>query len=388
LRLLVSCLLGLTLLAAPAFAQHMHQLEYNNSSWVDTDLTAATGGPTVLNIGVAAYQTTANGQTHVFYVQTSDDETWDVHQMWFDGTNWHDEDLTVETGGASAYNGTGLSGFAIGNAQYLYFCDGSFNVHQFAYGDGGNWNWVDTNLNAVTGKGYPGTCADYADSMAAIVTANGNRHIFFQGPDKNDGKNAIREFLWNGREWSIPNLTTQTKGATGYGTWMSAFAINYGSYLFFQGNNGHIQEYSYLPVLGYWVDTDVTVAAGGVPAGTFEANGPGAFAVPGKDQIEVYYSTGEEVHQMTYKNKKWSDQDLGGPAPYSLGPILAYATTPNNQFHVYYNGQGGNVIDQMYFNGTSWSYGALPSAQVAGLGPGMAGFSVGNFQYVYYISAE
>jgi hypothetical protein len=388
-RLLVSCLLGLTLLASPAFGQHLHQLEYNNSDWADTDLTAASGGPTVYNIGVTAFTTSSNGQIHVYYVASANsDENYDVHQLYYDGSTWTDEDLTVATGGANAYNGTGMSGFAIGNAQYVYFCDSSFNVHQFAYGDGGNWNWVDTNLNAATGKGFSASCADYSISMAAVVTPNQHRHVYYQGDYQSHGRNSIREMVWNGSGWSSQDLTVETKGATGYGTFMSATTIHNNCYLFFQTNTtGHIHMYAFDSLADSWSDTDLTVASGGVPADAFEPNGPAAFRIPNTERFEVYYSTGSDVHQMTFKNKAWSDEDLGGPAPYSLGQILAFPTTPNDQFHVYYNGQGGNAVDQMYFNGSSWSYGTLPSVGV-GFAAGMAGFAVDNYQYVYYISAD
>jgi hypothetical protein len=36
-----------------------------------------------------------------------------------------------------------ISGFALGNTQYVYFCGSDDDVHEYSYGDGGNWSWVD-----------------------------------------------------------------------------------------------------------------------------------------------------------------------------------------------------------------------------------------------------
>jgi hypothetical protein len=70
-------------------------------------------------------------------------------------------------------------------------------------------------------------------------------------------------------------------------------------YVFFQGIDGHIYEYSDVT---NWTDQDLTVLAGGVAATAFGANGTAAFVVPGKTQMEVYYAGGtmSELHRMTF----------------------------------------------------------------------------------------
>src|SRR6478736_2548188 len=59
-KILRTILLVLPLLSMPAFASHLHHLWYNNSNWQDQDLTALTGGATSYGAGVAAFYTTPN----------------------------------------------------------------------------------------------------------------------------------------------------------------------------------------------------------------------------------------------------------------------------------------------------------------------------------------
>ena len=376
---------ALVFLTAPVFGQHIHELYYNNADWVDSDLTSQTGGPVVYPQGVAAFYTTPNDQFHVYYASNGD---YHVHQLFFNGSSWSDSDLTALTGGAIASNSAGMSGFSIADAQYVYFCSDDFSLHEYSYGDGGNFNWVD---RALPIGGYSGTCGFAPVGIVAYATANGQRHVYYEAPYSAAGR-TIYHLYFNGSKWVRQNLTAVTKGEKAQGaTWMSGFANANDQYVFFQGVDGHIHEYSDVTS---WKDQDLTVLAGGVAATSFEGNGTAAFIVPGKTQMEVYYAGGstEQLHCMTFKSGKWKDANLttltGGPGPYSLSQMVGFATTPNNQFHVYLGGIGEDVIEQFFYNGKSWAAQELPSVGPAGIGPGIAGFSLGNLQHVYYISAN
>jgi len=127
--ILITFVVGL--LATPTFAQHLHELYYNNIQWIDTDLTATTGGPLVQPQGIAAFYTTPNDQFHVYYASNVG-EDYHIHQLYFNGSAWSDADLTALTGGAVASNSSGMTGFSIGNAQYLYFCANDFSLHEYS----------------------------------------------------------------------------------------------------------------------------------------------------------------------------------------------------------------------------------------------------------------
>jgi len=392
----VSCVLGIMLVlsAVSAFAQngHLHQLNYNNASWVDSDVTSLTGGDLPQPQGIAAFTTTPNNQLHVYYVS----QNGGLHQAYFNGTSWSDENLTAVTGGTGPFAQSAVTGFSIGNAQYVYFCDGEF-IHEYSYGDNANWNWVNT---VLPGGGSSGLCSGeyygaYPVGLVAFATTpNNQRHVYYQGTTLGNYTKpmTIRQLYFNGTTWSNENLSAASHGVKALaGSWMAGFSIGNFQYVFFTAPNGHIHQYSYVD---NWADKDVTKAASGVPSYLGE-DGIAAFVVPGTTHMEVYYLAGNnyDMHQMTFESNKWSDLDLtaitGGQPPITVSQLVAFATTPNNQFHLYYGGANSDTwINQYYFNGSYWSEQALPSATINGLFSGIAGFSIGNLQYVYYVSAN
>jgi hypothetical protein len=72
----------ISLAALSAYGQEIHQLSYNNSFWSDQGLGGVTPGGG--EIGLTAFVTTPNNQSHVYYL------TWGasghVHQLFFNGS--------------------------------------------------------------------------------------------------------------------------------------------------------------------------------------------------------------------------------------------------------------------------------------------------------------
>ncbi len=376
----------LALLAVPAFGQHVHQLYYNNSNWTDTDLTSFTGGSQPAQVGITAFNTTPNNDLHVFYVSNSDSH---IRQLYYNGSYWTDSDMTAATGGVTAITNTFSapnSGFALGNAQYLYFCGSDNAVHEYSYGDGGNWNWVDRNLNAlVVGGGAP-NCSSLSNGLVAYATpGNSQRHIFYQ---PSSSSSDIYQIVLKGGAWYGEDETVMTHGAKGDGTWMAGFAIGNAQYAFFEDGKGRIHEYSYGAGGNWnWVDKNLTAVTKGGKSDTSSLTGVAAFVIPGTSRMEVYYGTSYvDVHQMTFQNHKWTDADIGGPGPVYMSQIVGFATTPNDQFHVYHQSEPGGQfgVYQQYFNG-GWSSQQLSNGLTEG---GLTGFAIGNLQYVYYISFD
>jgi hypothetical protein len=377
-----SCLLGLMIaLPLPSFGQHLHELFYNNVDWVDTDLTALTGAGSAETQGVAAFYTTPNDQLHVYYASANDRH---IHQLYNNGSSWSDSDLTSVTGGAIAFPGSGMSGFSIGNFQYVYFVAPDLHVHEYSFVN----NWVDTDLTSLA----RGTGASLAsDGLVAFATVpNNDRHVYFQAQNK-----TIHQLYFNGSTWSDTNLTTLSHGVKGNLTWMAGFAIGNVQYVFFEDKKGHVQEYFYV---NNWADQDLTTLAGASNASTTFGNGVAAFVVPGTKKIKVFYSAAGSlnVHQLASSNNtKWTDTDLtglsGGPAHGGEGQMAGFATMPNKQLHFYFEAVGAGDVNQLYFNGKAWSDQDLSALTgVSGAGgigtPGMAGFAIGNLQRVYYIN--
>ena len=69
--------------------QHVHQLYFDNKTWVDQDLTAATKGPEAANGSALSSFDDSYGE-HAYYIGADQH----VHQLYFSGT-WVDQDLTA-----------------------------------------------------------------------------------------------------------------------------------------------------------------------------------------------------------------------------------------------------------------------------------------------------
>jgi hypothetical protein len=371
------CLLGLVvaLFATPVFGQAVHELYYNNSTWVDTNLSSLTSGPTVGLAGIAAFNTTPNNQFHVYYLGWDDpDRVYHIHQLYYNGQTWSDEDLTAETNGVPVITGSGVSGFSIGNAQYVYFIGTDYDTHELSYVN----SWVDSDLTALANGAFA-----YPYQIAAFqTTSNHQRNVFYVAANR-----SIHKLLFNGTKWTDQNLTKLTAGANG-GGWMSAFAIGTKQYVFFESTKKHVEEYSYTT---NWVAQDLTVS-NGLPLVT--GNGVAAFVVPGTTKIEAFYSATKtfHVHQLSYNLGSWTDHDLtaltGGPGGLFTTQTIGFATTPNKQLHIFFPGSPAGDVNQFYYNGTGWSdedLTVLSSGDQAAGSTGMAGFAIGNLQRVYYV---
>lgn len=378
MRLLASCLMFVLMSQMPARADHVHHLYYNNLNWTDQDLTAATGGGIATSFGaITAVYTTPNDQLHVYYVDTN---TKHVHQLYFNGTNWSDSDLTAFTGGPTA-SPYGISAFAIKNLQYVFY-DGSDNhIHQLTYN---NVNWTDQD---VTGQAAS-VAAGAGPIVAFDTTPNHQFHVYYQPFNSTD----LHQLFFNGSFWSDTDLTAML-GANCYSDWIAGFAVQNVQHIFCPGYGAYSSELHMMHIYynnSSWVYEDVSYNAGGAENPMALGSGVAAFRVPGTSKLEAYGVTYDShVHQYTFKNKKWSDLDLtaseGAPGNGAYGGMAAFATTPNKQFHAYY--QPSSDVYQLFYSGTGWASQDLTGGfGQADDNSGMSGFAIGNLQHVFYLS--
>jgi hypothetical protein len=373
------CSLLLLLIAAPAFGQgHMHELYYNNSDWTDVDLTALTSGPpATFQGGIGALYTVdkPSDQLHVYYV---DDTASHVHQLYFKDTSWVDQDLTALSGGPGAFP-YAMSSFNIGNLQHVFYVGTDHDVHQLYYN---NHDWTDQDITALAG----GVTAYYQGLVAfATKKPNDQFHAYYQAL----GDGHVRQLYFNGSDWVDEDITAFIGGAYCDTDWVAGFAVQNEQHLFCPGHGASSSNLDMLHIYynnSSWVYEDLSVLTGlETPMASF--NVPVA-AFPIKNEFEVYGVTHDDhVHQFTYK-KSWTDVDLSdsiGAPDVHTGGAVALLTTPNDQFHFYY--QPSTEIDQLYFNGTSWAVDELTNGKGNASGDGgMAGFAIGNLQHVFYIS--
>jgi hypothetical protein len=293
---------------------------------------------------------------------------------------WSDEDETLKTGGVSATSGgfSPISGFAVGQAQYVYFCGTDGAIHEYSFGDGGIWKWTDKNLNVLIGGGAP-ACSTSSNSLLAFpVPQITQRDVFYQPASS---PSDLYHFVLNDTNRYLEDVTAIAHGSQGDGTWMSGFANGNDLDVFLAASDGSIHEYRGLAQKKVWRDYNLTNLSQGVPSATYLHNGVAAL-LPDAAQILVYYAPSAfDVHQIAFQNNVWTDVDMGGPGPNYEAQLIAYSA-PNYQWNLFFSCDQGGVFGlcDRFDNGV-WGSQQLYSFG-AGLEGGMAGFSLGtNTQY-------
>jgi hypothetical protein len=379
LKVLAACLMFLAFTQLPAYADHIHHLWYNNSDWQDVDLTALTGAGIAYPEGaVAAFRTTPNNQLHVFYVAATNNH---LNQLYYNGTSWVDEDLTSFTGGPTAESYT-MSGFAIGNLQYVFYTGLDFHVHETYYN---NSDWQDLDVTAAAG----GTTSSGAELLAFTTTPNNEFHVFYQQDDTDD----LHQLFFNGTSWVDNDLTSITGGAYCYADWLAGFSVGNLQHVFCAG---YAPGYTDLSLLHIYYNNSTwkyeVIDTGGRPMEL--GAGIAGFKVPKVNQLELYSITDDTDFNRFYhvvKPSQWVLRDLsaeiGAPTDAQYGQIVAFVTTPNDQYHIYY--APTTEVYQLYYNGSYWSIDDLTGgAGNADPNSGMAGFAIGNLQHVFYMSND
>lgn len=98
-----------------------------------------------------------------------------------------------------------------------------------------------------------------------------------------------------------------------------------------------------------------------------------------------------DLHQLYYNNSKFADTDLtktaGGPSARSTTKLVAF-TTGSPAVHVYYQSSNGHIHQTYTVNGSTWQDQDLTgiAGGTAGRGGWMAGFNIGNLQYIYFVA--
>jgi len=370
----------LLLFALKAQGQQIHQLSYNGSSWMDQNLN---GAVTSQYTGIAAFLTTPNDQAHVYYIDST--SNYHVHQLFFNGVSWSDEDLTVLSGAPAGANGPGeVAGFSAGNYQYVYYIGVGQGVHQLLYN---NIGWSDTDLGALAGSPYAQT------ARLVAFTTTPALHVYYT--DYNEHVHQL--FSADGTHWADQDLTNATGGTTSetYTGQMGGFNIDNYQYLYFVASTGHVHQFLYNNI--GWSDEDLTVLSKSKPA--FSESGVRAMVIPGKKpKLSVFYTSTEYhiVELSSTDDKKWVKTDLSkksqAPWPENL-ELAVFSTPPHDDLHVFYVGYTptNNHVMQIYKpKGQPWTCQDMTALTNGGIPESLdydiAGFSLQNNQYVFYVA--
>jgi hypothetical protein len=234
--------------------EDVHQLLYNNSRWSDTDLSYLTGGPIALEL----FAFTTSPALHVYYVDYND---FHIHQLFSpDGSKWQDQDLSSLTGGTTAA-GHWMSGFNIGNFQYVYFVASDDHVHQFLYN---NSSWSDRDLTALT-KTLP--VSEYRGVQALVIPGTRKLRVYLEARNYH----LLQLASSNGTTWSSTDLTKKAKAPLAdAGDQIAAFATtpDKALHIFYVSDLGVGDEYEHIveisqPTASTWTYQDLTALTNG-----------------------------------------------------------------------------------------------------------------------------
>ena len=364
------CAFGLliSLAALPAFGQQIHQLSYNGSNWADQNLNSAAAQ----QWAISAFFTTPNDQFHVFYGSL---DSADLHQLFYNGSNWADLDLNQAVG---LYQYSGISGFSVGNFQYVFYIGSDANVHQMLYNNAG---WVDTDVTVASGTS---AIASNGSNLVAFTTSPA-LHVFYTSSDSH----VHQLFATNGTNWQDQDLTVTTKGPdANFAYGMAGFNVGNFQYVYYLDTANHLHQLLYNNAS--WTDEDLSALTKSSPTAAF-AN-VSAFVIPGSKKMRVYFVSSSNSHiiQLAATNKgKWISTDLTKKAKGSVPDeqIVAFPSASGGKVNIYY--VAGHDVNRIYQpTGSTWAnedLTVLTNGGVADSVDQLAGFSLNNNLYLYYV---
>ena len=225
---------------------HIRELWWDSTGWHTEDLTAITGAPTPEAWDLVGYAFEAQGTLHVFY--TAGNRVGDsVHELWWDRSGWHNDDLGVAgllaayvfqgtqhvfytadghmhelwwdttgrhtadlTAATGARHGIDVAGYAFETqgTEHLYY-DSGFHVHEL-WSDTTGWHTDD--LTALTGAPpVHGETPNGVGLTGYAFEAQGTQHVFYVSYLDNH----IHELWWGPKAAPRPESTpTTTRSST------------------------------------------------------------------------------------------------------------------------------------------------------------------------------
>ncbi|MBV8073313.1 MAG: hypothetical protein JO270_25685 [Acidobacteriaceae bacterium] len=302
-----------------ALSGHVNHLFFNGS-WINTDLgvqtetsqNAITGYSNVG--GERLFYVTADSHVHVLTSTAS-------AQLASNGASWVDTDITAQTGGALAGNTDfSQSSFSDSLGEHLFYSGVDGHVHQLY----GHWEsicvnifgqricfgpffiWNNQDLTATTGGPVVGAAlTSFSDSLG--------EHVFYVG----QGDHVHQLFL-NGGGWVDQDLSLQA-GTYNSGIVLASFSDSFGEHVQYVGTwDAHLHQLWHNgTTVGPWVDQDLTTLGNGLPIPSSCLESLTSFSDLSGEY--VFYFPGDDIHLLNSSpGSGWSDQPLLASQPDNL----------------------------------------------------------------------
>ena len=353
-----------------ATSQHVFQLYWSGQSWVNQDLTVASGAATLPAPGSALTSVLVGNSDHVYYVDTNQH----VNQLFFNSLNWVWQDLTAAAGATNvSAQKVSLTGFSLNGADHIIYLAGNQHVNH-AWWNGSSWSNED--LNALA---QPSAVADPGTALSSYTDNNGMVHVYYL-----DVNEHVCQLWWSGQAWVNQDWTAAsgTSAVATPGSALSSYsAFNGLEFVYYFDSNHHVNQ---LWWTGQgWNNQDWTALSN---ARTVAAAGSSLSSMPGPNngtQFVHYLDTNRHINELSWTGQTWTNQDL--TALSGTSTLAAAATNLTNLVvtggnHIYYIDTQGH-INQIYWTGQAW---VDQDLTIMGGGPVSAPALAVSREYIYF----
>ena len=222
---------------------HVHELWWDSTGWHHNDLTAAAGAPNAVG-NPGGYMFDSQGTQHVNY-RGADNH---IHELWWDSSGWHHNDLTAAAQAPNAAGDPYGYVFSGQGTQHVNYRGADNHIHEL---------WCDSSAwhhNDLTAAAQAPNAA--GDPYGYVFSGQGTQHVNYRGAD-----NHIHELWWDSSGWHHNDLTAAAQAPNAAG--------NPRSYMFDAQGTQHVNYFgvdSHIHELWWdssgWHHNDLTAAAG------------------------------------------------------------------------------------------------------------------------------
>jgi len=208
----------------------IHELWWDNMGWRHRDLTAITGAPASTS-SPTGWAFDAQGTQHVTYVGSD----LHVHELWWNTSGWHHNDLTSATGAPDAQpnRNTNAYVFAAQGTQHVNFVGVDAHVHELWWDSSG---WHHNDLTSATG-------APLTNDVAAGYMLSGTQHVVFRGVDTHVHELWWDSSGWHHNDLTMATASPPGGGSpTGFG-----FEAYGSQHVIYRDLNNDVIELSWTP---------------------------------------------------------------------------------------------------------------------------------------------
>ncbi|MBV8549988.1 MAG: hypothetical protein JOY54_01720 [Acidobacteriaceae bacterium] len=324
--------------------QHVNQLLWTGTRWVNNDLTADSGSTTLAAVGSALTTLYFNGSDHVYFFDTNGN----VNQLLWTGSAWVDNNLTADSGSTHiAATGAGITSLYFSTGDRVYYIDTNQHVNVMGW-TGAAWRDIDLTAlarvpalaapkSALSSLYFGGTDHIYyidvngnvnqlltvglsyvnnnltADSGTSVVaeTTSGLSSLYFNGADHVyyvDTNQNVDQLLWTGAAWVNNNLTADSGTSTiaWMGSAITSLYFNGADHVYYLGSNQDINQLFWDGAA--WVDNNLTADSGSSALG-LGTTGLTSLYFVGADHV-YYVDTNHNVNQLLWTGAAWVNNNL------------------------------------------------------------------------------